>query len=61
MLERFDTWPSVRVQIELCPWHWRIYFHRAEKSYPADGEWITAVLGPLTVELLYNSPPFGRP
>ena len=45
--ERLESWPSIRVQLELCPWHWEFRWYR-DDVHP----WtFFLTLGPLKVEV----------
>jgi hypothetical protein len=53
-IEKLETWPSLRVTVELMPWHWALWAYRdaCEPWY-----W-RLIVGPLTVECVGNWPPF---
>ena len=47
--DTFGVWPSVRVQIELAPWAWRLRWYRDD----IEPTYLLSV-GPLTIELWAN-------
>lgn len=51
--DSFSTWPSLRVQVELLPWHWRLRWYRDDIE-PA----FNLTVGPVTVEFFANRKPF---
>lgn len=45
--ERMESWPSVRIQVEVAPWHWRLSWWR-DDIHP----WtVHLTVGPLSVEV----------
>ena len=48
-----DTWPSLRVTVELAPWAWRLSWYR-----DAIDPCFFLTLGPLKIELWANRKPF---
>jgi hypothetical protein len=53
-IEKLDTWPSLRVTVQLLPWHWALWFWRDDvetRCWHLD-------IGPLSVECIANRPLF---
>lgn len=52
--ETLMTWPSLTIQVELAPWHWRFRWYRDDIEKAC----CTLILGPLQVALQSNHQPF---
>jgi hypothetical protein len=47
--ETFTTWPSVKIEVELLPWHWRFRLYRDDLE-----PYLIVSAGPLTIAMWAN-------